>query len=43
MRLPRLRGLTAIGNYKLFNVLPLKTIYTTSHSVGQMMNGNAPN
>jgi hypothetical protein len=34
--------MTAVGNYKLFNILPLRKIYTTSRGVGQIFNGSSP-
>lgn len=34
-------GLAAVGNYKLFNILPLRTIYETSDRIGKAIGNRA--
>lgn len=31
-------GLAAVGNYKLFNIVPLRKIFNVSHAIGQKIN-----
>lgn len=31
-------GLAAVGNYKLFNIMPLRKIFNVSHAIGQKIN-----